>query len=428
MTMNVADRQPYSGRCWSPSDPNQHRSGGIDPTRARCIVRRRRVAAFLLALTAFLSSAHLAARAREACLPGGLAQLQLGYTFTHLRVERPAEDSCKPGAGGNPNFAARDAVLQLYDDDIGRRDVRDQLAHMRAAGATTVRTVIWYTHVEDRRVMRRLGQTPDRLGRWIARQGIVSNADLERLRHFLTDVAAAGYGTAVVAIASVGTSDPSCRAGSVWGGCYDPKHLPLSISVMRQIVSSLRSDPVEGLHVTYDIALEKCGSPQSESPADRNANDYARAMLRAFTDSFGSADVLTSCLVNNARRALPAIEARVQLYRGLGIRPAAFAISLYPDASEQLPPLLEAANEAADELGVDLVITEAWIDDARIFNALRERFRSGRLFRLRALLAWPKSVSATCQSMIAPPYDIGGIAQALGRRDRDGHIIPSCSP
>jgi hypothetical protein len=280
---------------------------------------------------------------------------------------------------------------------------------MNAAGASVLRTIMWFRHAEDEAMARR---TRDPLGLQIASDGKLEPWVLNNLAAYARDARLNGYRRMIVVLSAQGTANPKCRRGGEWGACYDDRLIHNTWSVIAQVVSHLKSADLAGMDMTYDISPTSCVPEKSKLDVDRKLEAYSRYMVMQYQQRFQDSKFITSCGGANDKRAAEGVIARAKMFRELGVKPAAIDLHLYETDRHDAIQLGKTANNEARALGVPLIIAETYFDHPSAFELARSRRKE--LPQLSTMLVFPRLTSSACQFSVAPPYVLEPIVQAVG--------------
>lgn len=215
--------------------------------------------------------------AETPCILPQLASLEIGFTLTHETVDTEAEDACTAKQGGGASVEGVNNIVKHYDDPALRRRVQSLLTQMAADGARVMRTMVWFRHAEDAQMAAR---PKDPLGLLVATDGKLHEKEVSNIVNFVSDAQAAGYRRFFVVLGPQGMSNPKCRKGTVWGGCYDEGFLEQSWSVISQVVTALHTPHPSKIEVIVDLSPENCGADsRSKMPVYRNKSNYTHSVV-----------------------------------------------------------------------------------------------------------------------------------------------------
>ncbi|MCI0557552.1 MAG: hypothetical protein MN733_03580, partial [Nitrososphaera sp.] len=270
---------------------------------------------------------------KTACISPQLASLDIGFTLTHETVDTEAEDACTAKQGGGASVDGVNNIVKHYDDQALRQRVQSLLTKMAADGARVMRTIVWFRHAEDAEMAVR---PKDPLGLLVATDGKLREKEVSNIVNFVSDAQAAGYRRFFVVVGPQGTSNPKCRKGTVWGGCYNEGFLEHSWSVISQVVTALHTPQLSKIEVIVDLSSENCADSRSKIPVYRNMSNYTQYMLTRYRDKFGDQKFIESCGTGSEDVVFPALSSQENLFRELGVRPASVDVHIYETDQEMI--------------------------------------------------------------------------------------------
>lgn len=383
-------------------------------------------AVVLLAVSGTLSpplgAAPVAVSKAPACVPQTLADLRMGFTLTHESARAAAETECRAPHGSGASVSAANNIVGRYDRPEIRRNVQRMLSAMAAQGANSMRTILWYRHAEDAMMAKR---KHDPLGLAVATKGRLPDQTIRNLTDYIGDAKAAGYRRFIVVVGTQGTSNPKCRRED-WGDCYDDSLIASSWSVAEQVGTAVRNPTLAGIDVILDIAPTSCAAARGEQLVARNLRRFSRYMVEQYHHVFADNRFITSCGAGNADRDIPELKARVDLFKELGVRPAALDVHVYDTDEPDVRRLLLSSDDMAKGLGVPVLIGETYYDHPNVLQVASELVAAGRIRPLTDLLVFPRRAKSACQIGVPAPYDMAAIGTRLGKRDAAGAVRAAC--
>jgi hypothetical protein len=338
----------------------------------------------------------------------------VGFTITHLTVSGSKQQACGEKAGGTVNLNPADYVLNEYSGGAGHDQFRGVLARM-ALQAESIRTIVWFRHSED--PSRRAKN--DHLGLRVATAGKLPQRDVAALLAFLRDAHDAHFSRVTVVLGGQGSANPKCRKGD-WGECYDAELLPLSWSVVEQVVSSVKAANIQGMRVVFDIAPTACFDASQSELLRGNLSNAVRYMVTHYSQRFHDRDFIVSCGSRNGKRASAGLRALAELYRDLDVRPASLDIHVYETREAEVRKLLLEADELASGLNVPLEILESFYQHPNLPEVIRSLRSSGHLEALATVQVFPRTPPSLCQENVEAPYPLAEFRQRAGLSSRCG--------
>jgi len=361
--------------------------------------------------------------ANGSCISPQLASLDIGFTLTHETVDTEAEAGCSANLGAGATIDGTKNVVKHYDDPALRQRVESLLNRMATEGAKAARTIVWFRHANEEVMANR---PADHLGMLVATNGKLPMEEVTNIVNYVSDAQAAGYSRFFVVVGPQGTSNPKCRKGTEWGGCYNEEFLGRTWSVIEQVATALHSPKLSKIEAIIDLSSENCAEANTNKLVYLNKLNFTRYMITRYRDKFGDHRFIASCGPGTEKVIFPALTSQESLFRELGVRPASVDIHIYETDPEMTRRFLLTADATARRLGVPLDILETYYDNTDILRLVSDLKSKNLLPSLRDLLVFPKKFGSSCHIDVPAPYDMKLLDIRLGRRTQDGQMLPVC--
>jgi len=303
-------------------------------------------------------------------------------------------------------FANGYGIVATYNERGVRSAVQSQLAAMHSNGLTSLRFILWYQAFPLR--------AEDQWGPVVLTTG--AKAQLQKqhetnIKWFLRDVASAGFQHVEVSMA------PRGRLGPQYSD-YTPASVATDWRVVQQVQNALMASGVPS-H-TLDLLNEGSPSvyvrqgPKGTWPAyDANTAQYLSAMYQRFADTYGTADVVVSSVMEDP----DALVDLVAILRSTGRpMPATFEVHgyfwWYPNLGQGLYDGLARADATLTGAGLSqpLALRETYYDNADIATGLQS-WTQDFARPLVEVTTWPLTAGSPCEPWnVAPPYQAGAYA------------------
>jgi hypothetical protein len=326
--------------------------------------------------------------------------VSVGFTITHLNVATNMQQACGAKGGGAANLDPMQYVLNEYASGVGRGEFRRVLSAM-SAQADSIRTIVWFRHSEDDTWK---GKS-DRLGLRVASGGKFAQRDIDALLTFVADARDARFSRITVVLSAQGAANPKCRKVE-WGACYDSKLVPLTWSVMEQVISAVKTVARPGIKIVFDIGPTECFDDSDGALLRGNLSQQLRYLVGHYAERFHDRDFIVSCGSRNGERAAAGLQNLASLYEGLNVRPASLDIHVYEVQEAQVRKLLLDAEAIAAQLGVPLEVLESFYQHPDLADVIRQLRSSGHLQTLTTVQVFPRTPASSCQEDVQAPYSL----------------------
>jgi hypothetical protein len=302
--------------------------------------------------------------------------------FTHYRIDPDAV--CTNGRE-SADVMAQGAIIPNYDRPNVRPEVRADLAQIRQAGFSMIRTVLWFT--QDR-IIAPWGQLRAPLG----------EDDARRIKDFGDDIRLAGFKKWLIVTNPGIRNSPLCKIKN-WGDCYDPTREATNFSFIRSVHDLLAPLQTAGFHLEYDLSGELCPSRWLPPTADAQIEAYLTHLIQWYSKDVSRSDFHISCGgLSDDRTAL-----LLQVFDKAGVRPNAIDVHFYDTDPSVIERKLVPAAMMARQRGLPLDIGEMQyenLDQASAIHSLASRYN----ICFSELIEWPLRGHSMCQINVAPPF------------------------
>lgn len=346
------------------------------------------ISAALLRLALILAAALGCTVAARAAAPG------IGINYDWWKLVPVPHAQCK--ADGSPAADGR-WILPAYGDPRVRETVRAQLRAMRAAGFTTLRSLVFFYHSDE--------PAEDSFA---STDGRIAPADRAKLAAYTKDVAAAGFTRFEVVPAFQAENELYCR-NRTWGDCFDAKRTDENWRFISGVASTVR-EAAGGMHVRFDLANEGAPDPSMPAATRAAAARYLQTIAGRFEAAYGSewlisvarSDASTDVEAQNRLETLLADLAAVRLH------PHYLELHLYSTDGNDLTMTLDRAQAVAEKSGASIVLGELRYQNAVQAGAIASWLRKHPDSRIVDLIPWPEyDPTLPCAPMPEPPYAPG---------------------
>lgn len=327
------------------------------------------------------------------------AELGIGINYNWWRLNSAGLSECltHPAAvfwGGG--------IVAQYQDGSVRRTAQRQLAEMRGAGFTSIRTAVF-------------GRRPsnDRLeGPLAFDNGELAERDRASVQAFVGDIAAAGFATTEVAFGFIGENAPYCHRVQ-YGDCFDPSRVEENWKFIAAITEAVQA-AAGGMSLRFDLSGESCPAANMPSSTLANASRYLRTLARRFQARFGDR-WLVSCADSPRAERLGLL---LDLLASAGLTPKFVEVHSYRAEPGYLASVLDAANLMARRIGAGLVLGEMRYHSSEQVAQIADWLRRTPDSRLIDVMQWPLAdLASRCHIDTPPPYTPGPVLalKSVGR-------------
>ena len=348
---------------------------------------------FLAALVLLIGSAPAAAR------------VGIGINYDWYATYRISMRECRPE--GEPLTQGK-WFLQQYDDARIRATVQEQLAAMRQAGFTTLRTLVFHDHATDPEV-----------DSFVSLDGSITPADRAKLHDFVADVARAGFTTLELVPSFVSQNWLYCNE-HVWGDCFDPRTTDENWR-FTAVVAQTAIDAAGPMTLRFDIGSELAPDPHMPAATLRKAKTYLQTMARRFQARFGSTWLISAARSDGSTASETAARTELLLddLAQAGLRPRYLELHTYLPDGNDLKQSLDTLQRIAQRIDAYVILGElryhSDVQAATIATWLAKHPQS----RVVDVMQWPEyDPSHICAIDPSPPYTPGLLGKLLPPRRR----------
>jgi hypothetical protein len=274
---------------------------------------------------------------------------------------------------------------------------------MRAAGFTTMRTIVFHGHDTD----------PDPTA-FVSMDGRISAADKRKLHDFVSDVAAAGFTTLELAPDFGAENWLYCR-NKTWGDCFDVRRTGENWRFIRDTAATALT-AAGTMTVRLDLANEQAPDPHMPPRALAQAKTYLQTLAGRFARAFGSGWVISAA----RSQASSSIETsdRVNLLLAdlaqAGLVPKYIELHDYSGDGNDMTGSLDALQSIARRTGTSIVLGELRYHSSVQAAAIAGWLAKHPDSRIVDIMQWPEwDPSIACAIDPSPPYSPGPLGRLL---------------
>ncbi len=287
-------------------------------------------------------------------------------------------------------------VVPNYQDENVRAAARAQLRAMRAAGFSTLRTVLIYDRSSD----------PDPTA-FTSLDGSVSAGDRDKLQSFVRDVGAAGFTTLEIVSSFDSENWIYCR-NHAWGDCFNPARTSDNWRFISQTAQAAIA-AAGPLALRFDLGNEQAPDPicpLARWHARRRISDDRRRFQAAYGDGwlFSMARSDDSTAAETSER----LDLLVADLGDAGLKPKYLELHSYSNDGNDMVQSLDAAQTIARRIDAMIVLGELRYHSSAQASAIDGWVRKNPQSRLIDVILWPEfDPSQACAILPSLPYTPG---------------------
>lgn len=290
-------------------------------------------------------------------------------------------------------------ILASYNLPGVRDAVRKQLAEMHRAGFTSLRTFVWHP------------RTPyDAKGYFVSPDGNISDDGRERIRAFVSDVAAAGFSSLEVGPNFSHANFVLCKH-VVPGDCFDPSLTDENWRFIEQ-TAKIALGARGSMAVRFDLQNEAAPPVNSEPQYAANTRAYLTTIARRFQDEFGPLWLISA----TANPKAPDVQLKRTMsllddLQSAGLTPPLLEIHEYSEDPSAIRNTLDEIQSISQRIGAHFVVGEMLYHNATQANTIIAWERAHPQSRLIDVMYWPLvDFNDKCAAPPPPPYTPGPLA------------------
>lgn len=287
-------------------------------------------------------------------------------------------------------------ILPHYGDPAVRTTVQRQLAAMRAAGFTTLRTLVFHDHSTD---------LED--DSFTSLDGSLTPADARKLHDYVSDVAHAGFRSLELGPTFLEENSLYCKH-SAWGDCFDVKRTDENWRFISSVAATAIG-AAGAMALRFDLGNEQAPDPRMPAATLLNAKTYLGTIASRFQTAFGPKWLISTARsdASNATETADRLNLLVADLDASGVKPPYLELHTYSADGNDLKQSLDDALRIAQSIDAKLILGELPYHSAVQAKTVATWIAHHPDSRLADVLQWPEDPSQVCALDPVPPYTPG---------------------